>query len=143
MPAIKHTWAVFLGIALLTGACSVPNLEPAPCRASREPIKKFYSFYFGSHGQDADGSGAVMRSFLTDRLNGELTQNPDSGTDYFTRTSDFPTAFRIGSCESDSEQEARFQVVLLWRDDNVSEQREVRASVVKAGDKWLIDRVAE
>jgi hypothetical protein len=40
-----------------------------------------------------------------------------------------------------SENKVVFQVVLFWKDDTRSEQREIKVETVKRNDKWLIDKV--
>ena len=79
--------------------------------------------------------------FLSDNLKQKLNAQAETATDYFTATDDYPKAFRVGSCEIVSEQKAVFQIVLFWRDNTRSEQREIKVETVKQNNKWLIDKV--
>ena len=88
-------------------------------------------------------NAAGYRTYLTERLAADLASSPDNEDDYFTQTKDFPKAFRVGSCSTETEGVTIFHVVLLWRDDARDEQTEVKVTTVRSGDKWLIDRVAK
>ena len=79
--------------------------------------------------------------FLTDELKHSLAAQAESSKDYFTATDDYPKAFRVGDCSAASENKVVFQVVLFWKDDTRSEQREIKVTTVKQNDKWLIDKV--
>ena len=79
--------------------------------------------------------------FLTDELKQNLAAQVESPKDYFTATDDYPKAFRVGDCSVAGENKTVFQVVLFWKDDTRSEQREIRVETVKQNDKWLINKV--
>jgi hypothetical protein len=83
----------------------------------------------------------TREQFLTSELIGTLSGSTETAKDYFTATENYPKAFRVGSCTSESDDKAILQVVLLWRDDTKSEQKEVKVETVKTGDKWLINKV--
>jgi len=79
--------------------------------------------------------------FLTPRFYQELS-NTQADTDPFTTgTNELPKAFRVGECHVVAPDKVEFQVLLFWRDDVRSEQREIKAVLVKQGDKWLLDSV--
>ncbi|MFL6467674.1 MAG: hypothetical protein ACJ72Z_06925 [Pyrinomonadaceae bacterium] len=64
------------------------------------------------------------------------------GIDPFTtETSDLPKAFRVGKCTEIAPDRVQFQVLLFWRDDVRSEQREVKADMTRANGNWLLDNV--
>jgi hypothetical protein len=125
--------------ASLSG-CSVPNLETPQCIAARDTVKRFYSFYFGSD-MNAIENARERGGFLTNELNSSLAGPKKTEKDYFTASENFPKAFRVGACTSNSNDSATLQVVLLWRDDSDSDQKEVEVEVVQRFGKWLINKV--
>jgi hypothetical protein len=123
-------------------ACSVPNLEKPECTAARQAVKEFYSFHFGGEMKPSRENLRKREKFLTDELNRVLAApETETTTDYFTQTDDYPKAFRIGECAAVDENRTVFQVVLFWKDDARSKQREVRVETVKQNGKWLINSV--
>lgn len=122
-------------------ACSVPNLEKSQCIDARDAVKRFYSFHFGNDMRPSMENLKARESFLTNDLISSLKAANEPERDYFTRTSDYPKAFRLGSCIVDSDNKVTLQVLLFWRDDTKSEQREVKVEAVKTGDKWLVNDV--
>ena len=123
----------------IAASCSVPNLETAGCAQARNAVKRFYSLHFANvQTQNAEYENS-REELVTQRLRDSL---PAEGTeDYFTKTADFPKAFRIGVCTQSADDRATLQVVLLWRDDIRNEQREVSVSAIRSGSGWLIDSV--
>lgn len=124
-------------------SCSVPNLEKPQCTDARLAAKRFYSFHFGNDMMMTAENLKARERFLTPELFRNLSAAGESRFDYFTATESYPKAFRIGTCTSDSPDQADMQVVLLWRDDKISDQKEVHAQMVKSGDEWLIDKVSK
>jgi hypothetical protein len=122
-------------------SCSVPNLEKPECAAARQTIKEFYSFHFGDELKPSKENLQERARFLSNELNRELAAQTETATDYFTRTDDYPKAFRIGECKVADENKAVFQVVLFWRDDTRTEQREVKVEAVRQQGNWLINRI--
>ena len=78
---------------------------------------------------------------MTDELRENLTAQTYGKTDYFTVTDDYPKAFRVGECKVISPERTEFQVLLFWRDDTRTEQREINVEVAKQSEKWLVDKV--
>lgn len=131
-----------LSCALFISSCSIPSLEKAECTAGRDIVKRFYSFHFGNEMRPSPENLKAREQFLTDDLFKVLSGSGEAKKDYFTATEDYPKAFRVGECTVDSADRATLQVVLLWRDDSRSEQKEVRVETVQTGGKWLIDKVS-
>lgn len=121
--------------------CSIPNLENPECDEARETVKQFYSNHFGGDLKPNLNNLKKSEIFLTPRLFEELKNQNETNTDYFTQTEDYPKAFRVGSCSVKSESKAVFEVLLFWRDETRSEQKEIFVETVKESDKWLIDKV--
>ena len=80
-------------------------------------------------------------AFLTSELVKALSGSNETKKDYFTATDNYPKAFRVGECSAESDEKATLQVLLLWRDDTKSEQKEVHVETIKDGEKWLINKV--
>ena len=131
-----------LNFALSIAGCSIPNLEDPACTEARTAVREFYSFHFGNDmGVSAENLKSRER-FLTPQFFQDVS-NEQEGTDPFTTgTTEFPKAFRVGECREISPGKAEFQVILFWRDDVRSEQREINAVAVKQTDKWLLDSVS-
>ncbi len=122
-------------------ACSVPSLEKPQCVAARDTVKRFYSFHFGNDMHPSADNLKAREQFLTSELISSLSASTETAKDYFTATEDYPKAFRVGECISGSDDKVILQVLLLWRDDTKSEQKEVHVETVKVSDKWLINKV--
>jgi hypothetical protein len=129
-----------LRFAFLIG-CSVPNLEKPECTAARLVTREFYSYHFGNDMKPSKENLKLRARFLTDELKQNLAAQADGKIDYFTATDDYPKAFRVGGCEVANENKTVFEVVLFWKDDARSEQREIKVETVKQNDNWLINNV--
>ncbi len=140
---ILRAFCIF-NVAFLIAAsagCSIPNLETSQCSETRDAVKRFYSFHFGNDMAPTRDNLSARKPYLTDRLFNSLWAVDSIAGDYFTASSDVPKAFRVGECKVVSPEKTTFQVLLLWRDDTRSEQKEVAVDMVKQGDKWLVDGV--
>ena len=124
-------------------ACSLPNLETPQCTDARLAARRFYSFHFGNDMKMTAENLKARESYLTPELYNSLASAGEAKLDYFTATDVYPKAFRVGSCTSKSDDRATLQIVLLWRDETRSDQKEVHADLVKRGDSWLILSVSK
>lgn len=124
-------------------SCSVPNLEEPECGASKGTVKKFYSYHFGNDMKFTKENLSKRGEYLTEELKRKLENLPDGERDYFTQTDDYPKAFRIGECRVVSPKKTVFQIVLFWRNEERSEQREVYAETVNPNNEWLINSVSD
>ena len=129
-------------LAFSVAGCSLPSLEKPQCKAARDTVKRFYSLHFADDMRPSAENIKASQPFLTPVLFQGLSASSETAKDYFTQTDDYPKAFRVGSCSSDSDTKAVLQVVLLWRDDNRTEQKEVHVETVKVGGQWLINNVS-
>ena len=142
----EFSWRRILFFCLLSSvfcllSCSLPNLEKPECTEARQIVKEFYSYHFGNDMKPSKENLKLREKFLTDDLKQNLAAQADGKTDYFTATDDYPKAFRVGGCEVMNENKTVFEVVLFWKDDARSEQREIKVETVKQNDKWLINEV--
>ncbi len=137
------TYAICVAIASLVSGCSVPNLESENCTAGRETVKKLYSQHFGSEMSSDPEALRQRDKFLTNTLIEELRSADLPSKDYFTRTGDTPTAFRVGTCEESGPTSVKIQVILLWRSRETNRQAEVHAEVIEQDHNWLVNKVFE
>lgn len=126
--------------AILTG-CGQPNLESAECRESRDMVKRFYSFHIGSEMKPSRKNLEERAKYLSGSLRQQVSNRIDSEYDYFTQTSDYPKAFRVGACETIGLDKASFEVLLFWKEADKNVQRALRVEVAKEMKNWLIDKV--
>lgn len=125
----------------LTSSCSIPNLDPPECSASRTTVREFYSLHFGNEMKVSSDGLKARKRFLTTGLLNEA-ENAAEGTDPFTTgTTDIPKAFRAAECRVISPERAEYDVLLFWKDDSRTEQRTIRVQAAKIGDSWLIDKI--
>lgn len=121
--------------------CSIPNLEKPECTEARLITREFYSYHFGNDMKPSRENLQLREKYLTDELEQNLAVQTDDVTDYFTATDDYPKAFRVGGCEVVEPNKIVFDLVLFWKDDTRSEQREIKVETVRQNEKWLINKV--
>ena len=126
-------------LAIFATACSVPTLESKNCLDAQGSLKKLLSMHFDRGFNGNDAYRKERDGYITERLRGEIDSK--KGFDYLTQTTDFPKAFRIGGCTENSENEVILDVLLFWKDDKRSEQRQIDVSMKNVDDKWLVDKV--
>lgn len=131
-----------IAIAVSMNRLSIPSLENPACDAARDVTKSFYSYHFGNGLQPSPESLALRGRFLTPTLQAKLTGRADSTEDYFTATSDYPRAFRVGGCSAAAPDKVTFEIALFWRDDERSEQRSIWVTSNLIDGKWLVDEVS-
>ncbi|MEJ7846926.1 MAG: hypothetical protein WKF92_02430 [Pyrinomonadaceae bacterium] len=122
-------------------SCSVPNLEALECTESRGVVKEFYSFHFARDMKLSPENLKLREKFLTPELIGSF-ENLQTEDDVFTTNStDYPKAFRTAGCEVITPEKTVFEVVLFWRSDERSEQKEIKVETVRQNGKWLVNKV--
>lgn len=123
-------------------SCSIPNLEKPECTQARQTVKELYSYHFGNDMKFTRENLAAREKFLSRRLAENLAEKDESAVDYFTSTDDYPKAFRVGECKIvEPEKRVNLEVVLFWKTDTRSEQREIRVEAVNENGKWSVDKV--
>ena len=83
----------------------------------------------------------LRKKFLTPELSQKLASSPEGSDPFTIGTGELPRAFRVGECTVVSPTETEFQVLLFWRDETRTEQREITVGAAKQNDKWLIEKV--
>lgn len=84
----------------------------------------------------------LREKFLTPTFAQTLAGRQSVGDPFTTGDEDRPKAFRVGECREIASDKAEFQILLFWRDDVRSEQREIKVMATKKNDRWLIDDVS-
>lgn len=119
----------------------MPSLESPACAESKDAVREFYSLHFGNEMKFSAEGMKLRERFLTPELARSVAASPE-GTDPFTTgTDDFPKAFRVGECREHSTERTESTVLLLWRTDDRTEQREVKVETIDKNDKWLINAI--
>ena len=123
-------------------ACSIPSLEKPECEAARNDVREFYSYHFGGDMKNTAKNLKGQEKYLSADLQKRLAEQSDSAIDYFTQTADYPKAFRVGGCEVAAPNKTIFDILLFWKTETRSEQREINVETIKENDTWVIDKVA-
>lgn len=84
----------------------------------------------------------TREKFLSRQLFINLSRKDETTIDYFTATDDYPKAFRVGGCTvAEPEKRVNLGVLLFWKTDTRSEQREIYVEAVNENGKWLVNKV--
>ena len=119
---------------------SVPNLESPECEEARNTVREFYSVHFGGEMKPSEEYLARREKFLTAGLRDVVSKNLADTRDYFTGTDDYPRAFRVGGCEVAAPDKTVFSILVFWKTDTRTEQREIKVEAVRENDRWLINK---
>jgi hypothetical protein len=122
-------------------ACSMPNLESPECTDSRLAVKQFYSFHFANEMKFSADNLKQREKFLTPEFAKSLQTLTGENDVFTTNSTDFPKAFRIGECKIIEPTKTNLEIVLFWKDDNRTEQKNIHVEAVKQADKWLLNKV--
>jgi hypothetical protein len=138
---------IMLFCSLLTAycslSCSIPNLEAPECTEARATVREFYSNHFGGDMKFTSENLQARAKYLTPDLT-RLLEKFLTNSDPFTLSEgeDVPRAFRVGGCKALAPDKTELQVLLFWKDDARSEQRELKVEAVKQNDKWLVNNIS-
>ncbi|HEY0050381.1 MAG TPA: hypothetical protein VGB68_13895, partial [Pyrinomonadaceae bacterium] len=129
--------------AFCISSCSVPNLESPECSAARTAVREFYSNHFGGDMKFTPENLKAREKHLTPDL-ARLLQKFLTDSDPFTLSApdDLPKAFRAGGCKVAAPDKTELQILLFWKDDVRSEQREITVEAVKQNETWLINNIS-
>ena len=129
-------------IAFGATACSIPNLESPACTESKNAVREFYSFHFGNEMKFSAEGLKRREKFLAPEFAQSIAGSKE-GTDPFTTGSDdIPKAFRVGECREISAERTESNVLLLWRNDDRTEEREIKVETVDKNDAWLVNKIS-
>lgn len=85
----------------------------------------------------------LREKYLSNELKESLNRIDENSVkeDVFTKNEDLPKAFRVGACKVIAPNKTELQILLFWKDDVRSEQREIKVEAVKENDKWVINKI--
>lgn len=138
---ISKLFCLALFAFFLASCGSIPNLESPECDAARNTVREFYSIHFGNDMKPSKEYLEKREKFLTENWRFFVSKNLNNAFDYFTLTEDYPKAFRVSGCEVVAPDKTVLSVLLFWKDETRSEQKEIKVEAVKQNDKWLINKV--
>mgnify|MGYP007037811050 CR=1 FL=1 len=134
--------AILLMLIVGLSACSLPSLETPACTESRNALREFFSFHFGNDMKFSDESLKLREKYLSPEFRAKIASTP-AGTDPFTSGSDdLPKAFRVGECTELSPAKTVSTVLLFWKDDTRTEQREIKVEAIDVNDSWLVNNIS-
>ena len=139
-PVLFVCYAILLSFTLFSG-CGQPVLESSECIESRDRLKKFYSFHIGNDMTPSKENFEKRKGYLTKALVNQLSAESETKVDHFTQTDNYPETFRAGKCETTSENQAAFEVVLFWRTDDKNIQKKISVEMRKEAAQWRINKV--
>lgn len=142
---LLHSPIVALILLTMLGVtgCSVPTLESPACTESKNAVREFYSYHFGNEMRFSAEGLEVRMKYLTPEFADEVAGSKE-GTDPFTTGSDdIPDAFRVGECTEVSLERTESSVLIFWRTDERTEQREIKVETVDRNDRWLVNGIAK
>ncbi len=131
---------LLISVFCLLSCGSIPNLESPECEEARNTVREFYSVHFDNDMKPSAEYLKPREKFLTASLKNIISETLSDKRDYFTATDDYPKAFRVGSCEVPAPGKTTFGILLFWKTDTRTEQREIKVEAVKENDKWLINK---
>ena len=133
-----------LTVLVLPGAtaCSIPNLESPACTESKNALREFYSYHFGNDMRFSADGLKKREKYLSPELAAAVAGSKEGSDPFTTGTEDIPKAFRVGECREISPERTESNVLIFWRDDDRTEQREIRVETVDTNDTWLVNKVS-
>lgn len=139
---LNRALQLLLLLGLTASACTVPSLESPACTESKNAVREFYSYHFGNEMKFSADSLKQREKFLTPEFATAIANSPE-GTDPFTTGSDdIPKAFRVGECREISPERTESNVLLFWRTDERTEQREIKVETIDKNDTWLVNKIS-
>lgn len=138
----NRLFGLAITVAFGSAACSVPSLETPACTESKNAVREFYSYHFGNETKFSANGLKLREKFLSPDFAASVAGSKE-GTDPFTTgTDDIPKAFRVGECIEITPEKTEASVLLFWRTDERTEQREIRVEAIDKNDTWLVNKVS-
>lgn len=133
--------AFTFALLFFTFSCSIPNLENPECTETRGVVKEFYSYHFGNEMKFTPESLQPREKFFTPELTKLLRKLVTESDPFTLTTNDTPKAFRVSGCKVVDANKTNVGVLIFWRDETRTEQREIQVEAVKQNDKWLVNNI--
>lgn len=130
---------VLSSVSMFAYSCAQPVLEPASCLAARDPVKRLYSLHMDGGPNPKNADLDRMRGFLSADLYRQLGSRDENTGDYLTQSSEFPKAFRVGTCR-DTGNGPEFDVLLFWRTQEMQKEQTIIVTAAEE-DKWVVSSV--
>ncbi len=128
-------------LALFVSSCKIPTIESQDCLDARAAVREFYSYHFDGDMALSEKELDKLQKYMTPETVKELRGQETENDVFTTNTNDYPKAFRIGDCKLISPDKAEMSVLLFWRTEERTEQREINVEARKINDKWLFNKV--
>lgn len=133
---------ILASAAFFAAACSIPSLETPACTESKNAIREFYSVHFGNEMRFSAVSLKQRERFLSPEFARSVSTSPENTDPFTTGTDDLPKAFRVGECKEMSPEKTQVSVLLFWRDETRTEQREIKVEAIDKNDSWLVNNIS-
>lgn len=128
--------------AFVFAGCSMPSLETPACTESKNAVREFYSFHFGNEMRFSAQGLKNREKFLTPEFAATVRNSAENIDPFTTGTDDLPKAFRVGECKEISPEKTQVSVLLFWRDESRTEQREIKVEAIDKNDSWLVNNIS-
>lgn len=128
--------------SIAVSGCAVPSLETPACTESKNAVREFYSFHFGNEMKFGADTLAKREKYLSPEFAQSLKSTPENADPFTSGSTDIPKAFRVGECTETSPEKTNISVLIFWRDDTRTEQREIKVEAVDRNDKWLVNNIS-
>ena len=126
--------------ALCILSCSVPKIESADCSAAREVTKRYYSLAIGGDLAHQPDALAQVKGLQTPKMTVTGTK-PGDGRDQYNFSLTPPSSSRVDECADLGPGKASTDVTVIWRLNDENYLRKDKVTLIKNGDKWLIERI--
>ena len=84
----------------------------------------------------------LREKYLTLEFTGRIRGSAENSDPFTSGSDDIPKAFRVGECQELSPEKTLISVLIFWRDDTRTEQREIKVEAVDKNDSWLLNNIS-
>lgn len=134
---------ILVSAAVFVAACSIPTLESPACTESKNAVREFYSYHFGNEMKFSAQGLKQRAKFLTPEFAEAVGGSPENTDPFTTGTDDLPKAFRVGECKEISPEKTQISMLIFWRDETRTEQREIKIEAIDKNDSWLVNNISK
>ena len=124
---------------------ALPDRNVAELVASELPMFAWRGcggFHFANEMKFSAEGLRSRTKFLSPEFAAVVAGAKDGSDPFTTGSDDFPKAFRVGECREMSPEKTESNVLLFWRSDDRTEQREIKVETVDKNDTWLVNKVS-
>jgi hypothetical protein len=80
--------------------------------------------------------------FLSPEFATAVGRSPENIDPFTTGSEDLPKAFRVGECKEITPEKTLVSVLIFWRDETRTEQREIKVEAIDKNDSWLVNNIS-